>query len=80
MIENPTRIQEGDTVTLSCNYSSSNPGVTQYIWDFQGSQMKQSHEVLIIQKVAWDTRPVACAACNQWCSWAPIVNLDVQCE
>ncbi|XP_045844627.1 B-cell receptor CD22 isoform X3 [Meles meles] len=78
VIENPTRIQEGDTVTLSCNYSSSNPGVTQYIWDFQGSQMKQSHEVLIIQKVAWDTRPVACAACNQWCSWAPIVNLDVQ--
>ncbi|XP_032698103.1 B-cell receptor CD22 isoform X2 [Lontra canadensis] len=78
VIENPTRIQEGDTVTLSCNYSSSNPGVTQYVWDFQGSQMKQPDEVLIIQKVAWDTRPITCAACNQWCSWAPIVNLDVQ--
>ncbi|XP_012918176.1 B-cell receptor CD22 isoform X4 [Mustela putorius furo] len=78
VIENPMRIQEGDTVTLSCNYSSSNPGVTQYVWNFQGSQMKQPHEVLIIQKVAWNTRPITCAACNQWCSWAPIVNLDVQ--
>ncbi|XP_032179501.1 B-cell receptor CD22 isoform X5 [Mustela erminea] len=78
VIENPTRIQEGDTVTLSCNYSSSNPRVTQYVWNFQGSQMKQPHEVLIIQKVAWNPRPITCAACNQWCSWAPIVNLDVQ--
>ncbi|XP_021556474.1 B-cell receptor CD22 isoform X2 [Neomonachus schauinslandi] len=78
VIQNPTRIQEGDTVTLSCNYSSSNPRVTRYEWNLQGSWKEQSPGVLIIQKVAWDARPIACAACNQWCSWAPSVNLDVQ--
>ncbi|XP_004417154.1 PREDICTED: B-cell receptor CD22 isoform X3 [Odobenus rosmarus divergens] len=78
VIQNPTRIREGDTVTLSCNYSSSNPRVTRYEWNLQGSWKEQSPGVLIIQKVAWDARPIACAACNQWCSWAPSVNLDVQ--
>nr|XP_035964438.1 B-cell receptor CD22 isoform X2 [Halichoerus grypus] len=78
VIQNPRRIQEGDTVTLSCNYSSSNPRVTRYEWNLQGSWKEQSPGVLIIQKVAWDARPIACAACNQWCSWAPSVNLDVQ--
>ncbi|XP_030881131.1 B-cell receptor CD22 isoform X2 [Leptonychotes weddellii] len=78
VIQNPTRIQEGDTVTLSCNYSSSNPRVTRYEWNLQGSWKEQSPGVLIIQKVAWDARPITCAACNQWCSWAPSVNLDVQ--
>ncbi|XP_064436481.1 B-cell receptor CD22 isoform X3 [Mirounga angustirostris] len=78
VIQNPTRIQEGDTVTLSCNYSSSNPRVTRYEWNLQGSWKEQSPGVLIIQKVAWDAKPIACAACNQWCSWAPSVNLDVQ--
>ncbi|XP_045652639.1 B-cell receptor CD22 [Ursus americanus] len=78
VIQNPTRIREGDTVTLSCNYSSSNPRVTRYEWDFQGFRRENSPGMLIIQKVAWDTMPITCAACNQWCSWAPSVNLDVQ--
>ncbi|XP_011225368.1 B-cell receptor CD22 isoform X2 [Ailuropoda melanoleuca] len=78
VIQNPMRIREGDTVTLSCNYSSSNPRVTRYEWDFQGFRREDSPGVLIIQKVAWDTMPITCAACNQWCSWAPSVNLDVQ--
>ncbi|XP_027979353.1 B-cell receptor CD22 isoform X8 [Eumetopias jubatus] len=78
VIQNPTRIREGDTVTLFCNYSSSNPRVTRYEWNLQGSWKEQSPGVLIIQKVAWDARPITCAACNQWCSWAPSVNLDVQ--
>lgn len=80
VIQNPMRIREGDTVTLSCNYSSSNPRVTRYEWDFQGFRREDSPGVLIIQKVAWDTMPITCAACNQWCSWAPSVNLDVQRE
>ncbi|XP_025710226.1 B-cell receptor CD22 isoform X6 [Callorhinus ursinus] len=78
VIQNPTRIREGDTVTLFCNYSSSNPRVTRYEWNLQGSWKEQSPGVLIIQKVAWDARQITCAACNQWCSWAPSVNLDVQ--
>ena len=67
-------------MTLFCNYSSSNPRVTRYQWEFSGSKKEKLTEVLMIQKVAWDARPIACAACNQWCSWAPYVNLDVQRE
>ncbi|KAF0876413.1 CD22 protein, partial [Crocuta crocuta] len=78
VIQNPTPIREGDNVTLSCNYNSSNPGVTRYEWNFQGSWKRQFHKVLIIEKVSWDARPVSCAACNQWCSRASSVNLDVQ--
>lgn len=80
MIQNPTPIREGDNVTLSCNYNSSNPEVTRYEWNFQGSWKKPLREVLIIEKVSWDARPISCAACNQWCSWAPSVSLDVLCE
>ncbi|XP_029781746.1 B-cell receptor CD22 isoform X2 [Suricata suricatta] len=78
MIQNPTPIREGDSVTLSCNYNSSNPRVTRYEWNFQGVWKNPLREVLIIEKVRWDASPVSCAACNQWCSWAPSVNLDVQ--
>uniref|UniRef100_A0A8C0M5Q0 B-cell receptor CD22 n=1 Tax=Canis lupus familiaris TaxID=9615 RepID=A0A8C0M5Q0_CANLF len=78
VIQNPTRIREGDNVTVSCNYNSSNPRVSRYEWNVQGSRNKVFSEVLVIQKVSWDARPIACAACNQWCSWAPSVNLDVQ--
>ncbi|XP_072607138.1 B-cell receptor CD22 isoform X5 [Vulpes vulpes] len=78
VIQNPTRIREGDNVTVSCNYNSSNPRVNRYEWNVQGSRNKVFSEVLVIQKVSWDARPIACAACNQWCSWAPSVNLDVQ--
>ncbi|XP_046934207.1 B-cell receptor CD22 isoform X4 [Lynx rufus] len=77
VIQNPTPIREGDNVTLSCNYNSSNPEVTRYEWNFQGSGKKPLREVLIIEKVSWDARPISCAACNQWCSWAPSVSLDV---
>ncbi|XP_045296885.1 B-cell receptor CD22 isoform X3 [Leopardus geoffroyi] len=77
VIQNPTPIREGDNVTLSCNYNSSNPEVTRYEWNFQGSWKKPLREVLIIEKVSWDARPISCAACNQWCSWAPSVSLDV---
>ncbi|XP_019674251.2 B-cell receptor CD22 isoform X3 [Felis catus] len=77
VIQNPTPIREGDNVTLSCNYNSSNPEVTRYEWNFQGSRKKPLREVLIIEKVSWDARPISCAACNQWCSWAPSVSLDV---
>ncbi|XP_078294635.1 B-cell receptor CD22 isoform X2 [Panthera onca] len=77
VIQNPTPIREGDSVTLSCNYNSSNPEVSRYEWNFQGSWKKLLREVLIIEKVSWDARPISCAACNQWCSWAPSVSLDV---
>ncbi|XP_026900491.1 B-cell receptor CD22 isoform X3 [Acinonyx jubatus] len=77
VIQNPAPIREGDNVTLSCNYNSSNPEVTRYEWNFQGSWKKPLREVLIIEKVSWDARPISCAACNQWCSWAPSVSLDV---
>ncbi|XP_058562619.1 B-cell receptor CD22 isoform X4 [Neofelis nebulosa] len=77
VIQNPTPIREGDNVTLSCNYNSSNPEVSRYEWNFQGSWKKLLREVLIIEKVSWDARPISCAACNQWCSWAPSVSLDV---
>ncbi|XP_040302072.1 B-cell receptor CD22 isoform X3 [Herpailurus yagouaroundi] len=77
VIQNPAPIREGDNVTLSCNYNSSNPEVTRYEWNFQGSWKKPLREVLVIEKVSWDARPISCAACNQWCSWAPSVSLDV---
>lgn len=80
MIRNPTPIREGDSVILSCTYNSSNPRVTRYKWDHLGFQDQLSSAVLTIQKVAWDTGPVKCAACNRWCLWSPPVNLDVQCE
>lgn len=80
MIQNPTPIREGDTVTLFCNYTSSNPSVTRYEWNPPGSGNEPEAGVLMIQKVAWNAKSFTCAACNQWCSWAPAVNLHVQCE
>ncbi|XP_054567195.1 B-cell receptor CD22 isoform X2 [Eptesicus fuscus] len=78
VIQNPTPIREGDSVTLSCNYTSSNPSVTRYDWKPKGSWKELVPGVLTIQKVAWNAMPFTCAACNQWCSWAPPVNLQVQ--
>lgn len=78
VIQNPTPIREGDSVTLSCRYTSSNPNVTQYKWKPQGSWNVSVPGMLMIQKVAWNAAPFACAACNQWCSWATPVNLHVQ--
>ncbi|XP_012507004.1 PREDICTED: B-cell receptor CD22 isoform X1 [Propithecus coquereli] len=77
VIQNPTPIREGDRVTVSCNYNSSNPRVTRYQWSHRGSWGQQSPGLLVIQKVAWDDKTVTCAACNSWCSWAPPVNLNV---
>ncbi|XP_069919311.1 B-cell receptor CD22 isoform X2 [Oryctolagus cuniculus] len=78
VIQNPTPIREGDSVTLSCIYNSSNPSVFRYEWKPLGSWKEPSPGVLNIHNVAWNAEPVACAACNTWCSWAPSVNLDVQ--
>ncbi|XP_070307849.1 B-cell receptor CD22 isoform X5 [Odocoileus virginianus] len=77
VIQNPTPIREGDSVTLSCTFNSSNPRVTRYNWNSPGSQDQTSQEKLTIQKVTWDAAPVKCEACNQWCSWSPSVNLNV---
>ncbi|XP_059855338.1 B-cell receptor CD22 isoform X3 [Delphinus delphis] len=78
VIQSPTPIREGDSVILSCTYNSSNPRVTRYEWDHLGFQDQLSPAGLTIRKVAWDTGPVKCAACNQWCLWSPPVDLDVQ--
>lgn len=78
VIQTPTRIREGDNVTVSCQYNSSNPKVTYYQWNSIRSQ--GSSRELKIYNVAWDHKAVACAACNGWCSWSPEVNLHVQCE
>ncbi|XP_043748186.1 B-cell receptor CD22 isoform X5 [Cervus elaphus] len=77
VIQNPTPIREGDSVTLSCTFNSSNPRVTRYNWNSPGSQDQTSQEKLTIRKVTWDAAPVKCEACNQWCSWSPSVNLNV---
>ncbi|XP_059760281.1 B-cell receptor CD22 isoform X3 [Balaenoptera ricei] len=78
VIQNRTPIREGDSVILSCTYNSSNPRVTRYEWNHLGFQDQLLPAGLTIRKVAWDTGPVKCAACNQWCLWSPPVNLDVQ--
>ncbi|KAG8524359.1 B-cell receptor CD22, partial [Galemys pyrenaicus] len=77
-IKDPTQIREGDNVTLSCDYNSSNPRVTRYQWKLGAPQGDLDKPVVTIQKVAWNPGPVTCAACNQWCSWAASVSLDVQ--
>ncbi|KAM6223702.1 B-cell receptor CD22 [Rhynchocyon petersi] len=63
-IQNPTPIREGDDVILVCNYNSSNPKVTKYVWEPLGSRNKSFPEVLTIQKVPWNVREVFCQACN----------------
>ncbi|XP_016791165.1 B-cell receptor CD22 isoform X4 [Pan troglodytes] len=78
VIQNPTPIREGDTVTLSCNYNSSNPSVTRYEWKPHGAWEEPSLGVLKIQNVGWGNTTIACAACNSWCSWASPVALNVQ--
>nr|CAA36988.1 CD22 antigen [Homo sapiens]prf//1608208A B cell antigen DC22 [Homo sapiens] len=78
VIQNPMPIREGDTVTLSCNYNSSNPSVTRYEWKPHGAWEEPSLGVLKIQNVGWDNTTIACAACNSWCSWASPVALNVQ--
>ncbi|XP_011803343.1 PREDICTED: B-cell receptor CD22 isoform X6 [Colobus angolensis palliatus] len=77
VIENPTPIREGDTVTLSCNYNSSNPIVNHYEWKPRGAWEEPSLGVLKIQNVGWNNTAIACAACNNWCSWASPVTLNV---
>ncbi|XP_032104916.1 B-cell receptor CD22 isoform X3 [Sapajus apella] len=78
VIQNPTAIREGDTVTLSCNYNSSNPGVTWYEWKTGSTHESSLSGVLKIQNIAWNNNVVSCAACNHWCSWASQVTLNVQ--
>ncbi|KAM4825561.1 B-cell receptor CD22 [Thomomys bottae] len=78
VIETTAVIREGDPVTLSCQYNSSNPQVTHYEWRPRGPWQEHAPGMLTIPRVAWDTGPVACAACNQWCTWAASVSLDVQ--
>lgn len=80
MIQSFTPILEGDSVTLVCRYNSSNPDVTSYRWNPQGSGSVLKSGVLRIQKVTWDSMPVSCAACNHKCSWALPVILNVHCE
>ncbi|XP_048185915.1 B-cell receptor CD22 [Perognathus longimembris pacificus] len=78
VIETSAAIREGDPVTLSCHYNSSNPQVTRFEWHPRGPWLEPTPGVLTIPRVAWDAGPVACAACNQWCSWGTPVSLDVQ--
>ncbi|XP_036130516.1 B-cell receptor CD22 isoform X3 [Molossus molossus] len=78
VIQNPTPIREGDNVTLSCSYTSSNPRVTRYQWMPQGSWKELLPGVVMIQRVPWNAVPFTCAACNQWCSWGRPVSLQVQ--
>ncbi|KAK7800015.1 hypothetical protein U0070_022003, partial [Myodes glareolus] len=76
-IQNPTRIREGDSVTVACHYNSSNPKVTSYKWKPPGSGDEITPGMLRIQNVAWNPEPISCAACNEWCSWASPVSLNV---
>ncbi|EHB14003.1 B-cell receptor CD22 [Heterocephalus glaber] len=78
VIQNSTLIREGDSVKLFCRYNSSNPDVTSYSWIPGSSRNKPSGEVLWVHKVAWDTPPITCKACNHWCSESSPVSLDVQ--
>lgn len=80
VIEDATRIREGDSVTLACRYNSSNPEVTRYEWRPQGSGNQPTLGVLRIPRVAWNMGAISCAACNHWCSWASWVDLNVHCE
>lgn len=80
VLQSPTPIREGDNVTLTCNYTSSNPRVTRYEWSPQGLWNELIPGVLMIQKVSWNAGPFTCAACNSWCSWASPVNLHIKCE
>ncbi|XP_060222665.1 B-cell receptor CD22 isoform X1 [Meriones unguiculatus] len=77
VIQSSTPIREGDSVTLACHYNSSNPEVTSYQWKPQGSGNELTPGVLQIRRVAWDTGPISCAACNHWCSWTSWVSLNV---
>ncbi|XP_015975175.2 B-cell receptor CD22 isoform X8 [Rousettus aegyptiacus] len=78
VLQSPTPIREGDNVTLTCNYTSSNPRVTRYEWSPQGLWNELIPGVLMIQKVSWNAGPFTCAACNSWCSWASPVNLHIK--
>lgn len=77
VIQSFTPIREGDSVTLVCRYSSSNPVVTAYQWSPPDAGSELRPGVLRIQKVTWDSMPVKCAACNYKCSWAFPVSLNV---
>lgn len=80
VIQNPTRIREGDSVTVACHYNSSNPKVTSYKWKPPGSGDEITPGMLRIRNIAWNPEPISCAACNEWCSWASPVSLNVHCE
>ncbi|XP_023577214.1 B-cell receptor CD22 [Octodon degus] len=76
--QNSTLIREGDSVKLFCRYHSSNPDVTHYYWKHGNFWNETYTEQLLVYKVAWNTPPVACKACNQWCSESSPINLGVQ--
>ncbi|XP_005400104.1 PREDICTED: B-cell receptor CD22 isoform X2 [Chinchilla lanigera] len=78
VIQNSTLIQEGDTVKLLCRYQSSNPDVTTYSWSPENFWNGKSTKELWIYKIAWNTPPITCKACNQWCSESPSISLGVQ--
>ncbi|XP_063109429.1 B-cell receptor CD22 isoform X1 [Cavia porcellus] len=77
VIQNSTPIREGDNVKLFCEYHSSNPNVTRFYWSL-GSSWNQIFTQVWFYKVSWDTPPITCKACNEWCSESSSVNLDVQ--
>ncbi|XP_075841225.1 B-cell receptor CD22 isoform X1 [Microtus pennsylvanicus] len=77
VIQTSTQIREGDSVTVACHYNSSNPKVTSYRWNPPGSGDEITPGMLRIQKVEWNSKPISCAACNEWCSWASPVSLNV---
>ncbi|XP_049974914.1 B-cell receptor CD22 [Alexandromys fortis] len=77
IIQNSTQIRERDSVTVACHYNSSNPKVTHYRWNPPGSGYEITPGMLRIQNVKWNSEPISCAACNEWCSWASPVSLNV---
>ncbi|XP_038195915.1 B-cell receptor CD22 [Arvicola amphibius] len=77
VIQDSARIREGDSVTVACHYNSSNPKVTYYQWKPPGAGHEITPGMLRIQNVSWNSEPISCAACNEWCSWASPVSLNV---
>lgn len=67
-------------MTVACHYNSSNPKVTYYRWNPPGSGREITPGILRIQNVEWNSESISCAACNEWCSWASPVSLNVHCE
>ncbi|XP_043852104.1 B-cell receptor CD22 [Dromiciops gliroides] len=78
-IVNQTPIQEGDSVTLSCSYEQSNPTPYSYSWRAQFLQKHRiNSQLLTISSIPWNAESVTCWACNDECSQATPLHLDVQ--